>query len=580
MPSTSKHRRLAKLTAVPLVAGLDHRLFLDEQGQDIRLKSLSHQERRRLSIEAKKLAVRYKKKLQEMSNSGVGYPVDKLLRELCIEYTNRYANAGIYSQPVNFNYFEAFCNIDLLKNTIAPYAEPASEYNHLFNIVDFLDYATSSDSDNFHLSQLLELPEKRIFHFTTNGDLWDFTFLAPSGREFIVSGFSLVRHECRIHWYLLGGEVLSDQEWDKEVGESTKLTDSDVQPYKRAFLNQSILQNNSEVGEPVTLGGTKTAIRTIIAGEINLKSLKHEGRCYMTERANSFNVTCDDPDVLASILSQSKREDIIEVMRKRIEQASVLWDLAEIMFKLPSYFTFKIPIEKTVLVASGQSVPRQSRGGRGIGVRYRRVSAIDITRRALPVVADYTTIGYEIETEGFWRRLSRRESYGRGPNGEPVRGRTWIKFRNKWRERLPGSKIIYVKSSVAAAKITAEEIMEAASKVEVAEKSGSEKELAEWEKRGVLYVLRCTVMKEGVYKVGWTSGTAEERAIALSSATGVPSAFVVVDYWHHSDPEGLEASVHAILDPYRINDRREFFSADYITIKRLIEAEIERVNGG
>jgi hypothetical protein len=57
-------------------------------------------------------------------------------------------------------------------------------------------------------------------------------------------------------------------------------------------------------------------------------------------------------------------------------------------------------------------------------------------------------------------------------------------------------------------------------------------------------------MKDEVYKVGWTSKTAEHRAQELSSASGVPTAFVVVQSWQHSDAEQLEKGIHAMLDPY------------------------------
>jgi hypothetical protein len=84
-------------------------------------------------------------------------------------------------------------------------------------------------------------------------------------------------------------------------------------------------------------------------------------------------------------------------------------------------------------------------------------------------------------------------------------------------------------------------------------------------------------MKDEVYKVGWTSGTAAERARELSSATGVPSSFVVVEAWTHIDPEALEKSIHAMLSPYRVNDARESFQANYSTIKQVIVTEIARI---
>ena len=577
MPSVTKLRRLSKLTEVPTIAGLDHRLFFDKDGNDTRFKHLSRHERRKLSVESKRIGREYERIIRQFSKSGAGYPVDNLLRELCLEYTNRYAHAGIFSQPVNFNYFEPFCKIGLIKHSVAPFAEPGLEHDHLFSIIDYLDYTTSPNGIDFELTNLSELPEGKIFHYTTNGNLIDFTFLTPEGREFVVSEFSMVRHGYLLHWYLVGGEILSESEWEEKHGDDIEIDIENIPPNKRTFLTESIVEDGKKQGAPVALEGTNTAIRTIIAGETNLKTCKHEGRCYMLESENCFNVTCDDPDVIQPIPNQSKRDELINVMRERIEKTAVLWNLAEAMFQLPFYFTFKVQIQKSILAASGQSVRRNAKGGRGVRVNYHRVSAIEVVDKVTPVVTVYTPPHYQMETEGFWRRLSNRGNYGHGPDGERVRGRTWIKSSNEWRKRPISPSTIYVKSSVAAAKITANQIIEIVNNAENAARNNSEDFLRNKEERGVLYVLRCITMKDGVYKVGWTAGTAEERARSLSAATGVPSSFIVVEYWPHPDPEALEMNVHAILDPYRINEGREFFQVDYSIIKGLIEGEIKRI---
>jgi hypothetical protein len=91
-----------------------------------------------------------------------------------------------------------------------------------------------------------------------------------------------------------------------------------------------------------------------------------------------------------------------------------------------------------------------------------------------------------------------------------------------------------------------------------------------------LYILRCSVMESEVYKVGWTSGTAESRAMQLSSETGVPVAFVVARSWAHANARALEAEAHAMLAPYRINDRREFFRAPLQVLEEIIEGVFHR----
>ena len=140
-----------------------------------------------------------------------------------------------------------------------------------------------------------------------------------------------------------------------------------------------------------------------------------------------------------------------------------------------------------------------------------------------------------------------------------------------FRSEIP--RTIYVKSTISAAKLKVVEYHNAAQTSTKTVKSDAFDSTAEY---GELYVLRCTVMDSEIYKVGWTSGDAESRAKQLSSATGVPISFVVVESWKHKDAEALEKSVHAMLEPYRMNDRREFFQASYLSIRNIISAEINR----
>jgi hypothetical protein len=218
----SRDKRLSRLREIPPIAAVDHRFFLNDKGQDARLQRLPRKARRELKSQGWKLAEKYNAILRDIRYSGVGYPVDQLLRDLAVEYTHRYASSGVMNQPTSFNYFEAFCAIDLIAGSVAPYAEPRQELDHLFNVADYFDYLTSEDTPQADLSDLLNLPEGRIHHFTQNGSIDDFTFMTAEGREFVISGFSMVRHGNSLHWYVLGGEVLPSDEWEKRVkkGES------------------------------------------------------------------------------------------------------------------------------------------------------------------------------------------------------------------------------------------------------------------------------------------------------------------------------------------------------------------------
>ena len=76
----------------------------------------------------------------------------------------------------------------------------------------------------------------------------------------------------------------------------------------------------------------------------------------------------------------------------------------------------------------------------------------------------------------------------------------------------------------------------------------------------------------GLLKVGYTMNTVEGRVAELSSATGVPSPFLIVYQVECRDPEGIEASVHRSLVAKRHNNGREFFR---VSVEEAV-AEIRR----
>ena len=65
--------RLRNLSLVPRMAAQDHRFFLDEQGEDSRLKSLSRRERRKIAKGGRWLAGEYAKRMRQIAQSGAGY---------------------------------------------------------------------------------------------------------------------------------------------------------------------------------------------------------------------------------------------------------------------------------------------------------------------------------------------------------------------------------------------------------------------------------------------------------------------------------------------------------------------------
>lgn len=63
----------------------------------------------------------------------------------------------------------------------------------------------------------------------------------------------------------------------------------------------------------------------------------------------------------------------------------------------------------------------------------------------------------------------------------------------------------------------------------------------------------------GMVKIGRTIRTVEERALELSSATGVPTPWIPTYSFKCFNSRELEAEIHAYLDSLRVSDNREMF---------------------
>ena len=78
----------------------------------------------------------------------------------------------------------------------------------------------------------------------------------------------------------------------------------------------------------------------------------------------------------------------------------------------------------------------------------------------------------------------------------------------------------------------------------------------------------------GLVKVGRTTRNPKDRALELSGATGVPTAFVVVYHEGFADCEEAEANIHLMLqrEGLRVSSNREFFNAEISDVIKTIAA--------
>jgi hypothetical protein len=88
--------------------------------------------------------------------------------------------------------------------------------------------------------------------------------------------------------------------------------------------------------------------------------------------------------------------------------------------------------------------------------------------------------------------------------------------------------------------------------------------------KGIVYCLTNSSFKKGIYKIGKTkfiNDPYKKRVDALyKGATGVPTPFKIKLAISTNNIDIAEKTVHAILDNYRINEKREFFEVKNIDI--------------
>lgn len=78
----------------------------------------------------------------------------------------------------------------------------------------------------------------------------------------------------------------------------------------------------------------------------------------------------------------------------------------------------------------------------------------------------------------------------------------------------------------------------------------------------------------GLFKVGFTTGLAKDRANQLSASTGVPTPFKMLFAYDTINCRNVEAGIHDLLRDKRINESREFFRCGLKSLVTAFESAI------
>ncbi|MEM1221938.1 MAG: GIY-YIG nuclease family protein [Verrucomicrobiota bacterium] len=516
---------------------------------------------RKIKKSSHKLAKIYRNKLQSIKNNKTSLPVAALLREMAFEYTHRYASAGVESQPTHFQFFEPFLHIKLIQQ-VAPYTTIEKENSHIFYLRDFLDYATSELSDGFKIETLLEFPQDEIFNFSISGNIKEVTFINTANREMFISGYSMIRRGSSIHWYLLAGEQFTEEEWHVQIKDQLDFSKDVgfVSPRKKNFLEEAIAENGKYSGQRIQLDGTENAQRVIVCGEFDLFSKKHTSRCVLSEYEKTFVSYTDNLDALEGIPSERK-DMYLSSAEEQFQSFSALWSVAEAFLQLPSYFKKSLALNKDTGEQLRKRISKK-KGGKGISANYSIIPSLNPkSLNPTSTIEEIQLPQYQIEIEGHWEYIG-WDKFGTDRHGNTIIGKTWVHSQTKLK-RQNCDNTIYVKDTIESAKLQIEDILQRVERLTSDKHSGHSLE--------ELYIMRCHVMKQNIFKVGFTTKTSEERARELSSATGVPKSFVVLKKWKCQDAQKVETDVQIALLPYRVENSREFFRVKLSIIENTIE---------
>ncbi|MFK2510007.1 GIY-YIG nuclease family protein [Bacteroides fragilis] len=156
---------------------------------------------------------------------------------------------------------------------------------------------------------------------------------------------------------------------------------------------------------------------------------------------------------------------------------------------------------------------------------------------------------FKLETSGYWKSLKPNE-IGQNKNGDEIHGKTWVSITKTWHETE--NKPIKITNNI--------------------------KTLVNSVNSGFIYIMRNASHEKNIFKVGLTRRDCETRAKELSSATGVPDKYLIVEEFATADCVLAEKLIHEKLDDYRLNNKREFFKANYSFIRATINEIVNEIN--
>jgi len=383
--------------------------------------------------------------------SGAGFPVDQQLRQF-LKACNDDLLAGIDPPyPKVWDVVSAWFRRD--PDGVVPYLLPRPERDHAFTGSDFFAFATDPSLREGAPSVLAELPEGIVHNYSVKDDPRE-TLIEEEGRPPLVfSGISFVRLGSQLYWHTACGprvDLAAVTAERRAVLASQEASVRAANPgAPRAMLDD--LLNPAAAA----LRGTDDVWNCAGLGLFNLSTGKHDIRMIMKDWTVSQAVFSDQFEQ-----KLADRYETDEAVRRMVDKAMVqldedrlFFDVAETAFALPAYFRARVEylndervVTKLGDPAAGTARKYALKAPPDLRIMTRTVATLDLR------VPDggrgaYAPPRYQVEVEGFWRRLPPGQR-GRDAEGNAVEGKTWVASHARWKDRPPRLGVLHVKTPI------------------------------------------------------------------------------------------------------------------------------------
>ncbi|WP_316841983.1 GIY-YIG nuclease family protein [Pedobacter gandavensis] len=480
------------------------------------------------------------------NNNGIGLSMDKEIRHYLREFNGRLVKFGLRSMPMMFNLIEAFFTYD--KSIM--YFELLEEEDYLLSLADFFKHYTSEAFDIETESILDNLEEDIIFNYNIGADIKETTFKSEDGKEFVIGGVSIVRHVNEVTVLFLAGEVIDTEkitESLEEIPPSNVPGKIGIDPDKNVKLEAVQLNNNPNLW------------KTFVGCRFDLVQKVIDGKYVAKDIGKAFKVMTDELDAFINQTGEFKdanHEELFKEQIKGLDSYQPIFELAKAVLFLPTYYnTFEDKIiceEHDTKYKESVNTPLKRRELKNVENRFKIFTktlwVLNQNGKFSPNRLVIRDDKFKVEKSGFWKKLNVDE-IGENKNGEQITGKTWVNRKETYFEAKTDDLII----------------------------SDKTKKEYDGQNSGYIYMMRNAYLPKNTFKIGLTTNSPDERAKQLSK-TSIPDQYMVMNEWNVADCRKAEKEIHQILDNYRDDPRREFFTAESKIIFAAIQKVVDNIN--